>query len=133
MRRAISGLDNTQRRRATGFTAPPSPFTKALFCPWAWSVAIPENTCAVFFTKYSFAKLCKDARMIAVQRNHVMQMNRYSSGIIGVAQCEEPWNDLGQCVYVEQEVSLPYRSHVQRPLQFQLQDIGPKQEETSTL
>ena len=56
---AISGPDIIQRRRAAGFSvrpmAPPSPFTAALFCSWAWSIAIAENRRAVFLTtKFSF-------------------------------------------------------------------------------
>ena len=51
---AISGPDTIQRRNAAGFsvrpTAPPSPFTDALFCSCAWSMAKAENACVVFFT-----------------------------------------------------------------------------------
>ena len=44
---AISGPDSIHRRRAFGFsvrpTDPPSPFTIALFCSCAWSMAIEEK------------------------------------------------------------------------------------------
>ena len=89
--------------------------------------------CGFFLDNISFAKLCKDARMLVVQRNHVTQMNRYPSGVIGVTQSEEPRNKCGQCVYDEEQVSLSYRSHVDHHLQFQLHDNGPKQEETTGL
>ena len=60
--RAISGPDTIQRRRAAGLsimpTAPPSPFTEALFCSCAWSIAIAENVCYDFFTtKFPFTNL----------------------------------------------------------------------------
>lgn len=54
MTRAISGPETIHRLNAIGFsvrpTAPPSPFTHALFCSWAWSIAIVENLLGVFFT-----------------------------------------------------------------------------------
>ena len=59
-------------------------------------------------------------------------MDRYPSGVIGVTQSEDPKNNVGQCVYVEQEVSLSYRSHVDHHLQLQLQGNGPTQEERTS-
>ena len=44
--------------------------------------------------------------MPVILRNHATQMDRYLSGIIGVAQGDRPRNNLGQCVCLEQEVSL---------------------------
>jgi len=82
-----------------------------------------RNVCCFLDNNISFAKFCKDARML------VTQMDRYPPGVIGVIQSEEPRNNVGQCVYVEQEVSLSYHSHVEHHLQFQLQGNGPKQEE----
>ena len=51
---AISGPDSIHRQRAFGFsvkpTAPPSPFTIALFCSCAWSMAIDKKRLRVLFT-----------------------------------------------------------------------------------
>ncbi|XP_034006015.1 uncharacterized protein LOC117498063 [Trematomus bernacchii] len=56
--RAISGPDSIHRRRAAGFSVRPtaslSPFTEALFCSWAWSMAIAEKLHVVFFTAFPF-------------------------------------------------------------------------------
>jgi hypothetical protein len=50
----ISGPATIQRLNATGSSvkpiAPPSPFTIALFCSWAWSMAMLENLLSNFLT-----------------------------------------------------------------------------------
>ena len=60
IKRATSGPNTIQLRRATVFslrrTSPPTPFTEALFCSWAWSVATAENAHFDFLTtKFRFS------------------------------------------------------------------------------
>ncbi|KAI0219552.1 hypothetical protein LSAT2_028920, partial [Lamellibrachia satsuma] len=40
----------------------------------------------------------------------------------------EPWNDVGQCINVEQELCLSYRGHIDHHLKLQLLDDEPKLE-----
>ena len=85
--RAISGPDTIQRCRAAGFsvkpTAPPSPFTDALFCSCAWSMTFLQKMHVVFFALH---ELLIHIVMTLLQQNHVTQVNWYPSRVMDVVQ-----------------------------------------------
>lgn len=104
----------------------PSPFTTALACSCAWSMAKPENSVSLMYHKIYQLKFIKDLRVSVFQSDHVSKMDGKPSGIVYIVVCKEQGNESSQYFSIKTEVGLPERPDQWKCHQFYWQHKIPE-------